>query len=174
MTAHLLVTFFCPDRTGLVSGVTGALFDLGANLGDTTFAVLGGGAEFTTICSLPDDVTADHVTDRLRALPELAEAELTVEPFTLSPEQGPTGDVTHRIVLIGGDQPGLIARLSEVFVQFGANIVRIEARRVPDAPGHRYETRFAVWIPEEKAQSCLATVANTAGELSLDCRWQAD
>ena len=113
MTAHLLVTFFCPDRTGLVSGVTGALFDLGANLGDTTFAVLGGGAEFTTICSLPDDVTADHVTNTLRALPELAEAELTVEPFTLSPEQGPTGDVTHRIVLIGGDQPGLIARLSE-------------------------------------------------------------
>ncbi|MHA1114302.1 MAG: glycine cleavage system protein R, partial [Alphaproteobacteria bacterium] len=99
-------------------------------------------------------------------------AELTVEPFTLSPEQGPTGDVTHRVLLTGGDQPGIIAHLSEVFVKYGANIVRIEARRVPDAPEDRYETRFAVWLPEDKARVCLATIANTAGELSLDCSWQ--
>ena len=31
---------------------------------------------------------------------------------------------------------------------------------------------MAVWIPEDKARACLATVANTAGELKLDLRWE--
>jgi glycine cleavage system transcriptional repressor len=67
----------------------------------------------------------------------------------------------------------LIARLSEVFVQFGANIVRLNAERI-DAPGggSQYAVIFAVFLPEGSAQSCLATVANTAGSLALSCQWE--
>ena len=39
----VLITIFCHDRTGLVSAITGRLFEIGANLGDTSFAMLGGG-----------------------------------------------------------------------------------------------------------------------------------
>ena len=57
----------------------------------------------------------------------------------------------------GGDQLGLIARLAEIFAQNGANIVRLEAQKLPDAAGGRYVTRFAVWLPE-RARLCLAAV----------------
>ncbi|MBF0332730.1 MAG: amino acid-binding protein [Alphaproteobacteria bacterium] len=169
----LLVSALCPDRTGLVASVTGRLFDLGANLGDTTFAVLAGGAEFSCVCDLPDGATAEDVRLALAELPELEGAELVVEPFRFDAEKAPPGRVTHRIVVSGGDRPGLIARLSEVFVQFKANIVRLEAQRVPDgAGGRRYVTRFAVAIPERSVGACLATVANTAGALDLACDWE--
>ena len=51
MTARksLLIQLFARDEPGLVSSVSGCLFDLGLNLGDTTFAVLGTGAEFTVV-----------------------------------------------------------------------------------------------------------------------------
>lgn len=39
-----------PDRVGLISAVTARLFDLGANLADTNFAVLGTGFEFNAVC----------------------------------------------------------------------------------------------------------------------------
>ena len=39
---YVLVSVFCPDRTGLIAAIAGRLFDLGANLGDTSFTVLGG------------------------------------------------------------------------------------------------------------------------------------
>ena len=170
----LLVSLWCADKTGLVAAVTGRLFDLGANLGDTTFAVLGGGAEFTSVCDVPDHASPKDVEAELRALPEVGpKAKLNVEPLDVSPVHGATGRITHRITISGGDRPGLLARLSEVFVQFGANIVRLNSERIPDASGGRYVTRIGVAVPENVTERCLATIGNTAGELGLDCHWRA-
>jgi glycine cleavage system transcriptional repressor len=173
MTIVALISITCPDRVGLVSAVTGRLFDLGANLGDTTFAVLGGGAEFTSVVELPQDMELEAADAELRALPELEAADISVTRFALAPVHGRLGHVTHRITVTGGDRPGLIARLSEVFVQFGANIVRLNAERI-DAPrgGSQYAVIFAVYLPEGSARACLATVANTAGSLALTCHWE--
>ncbi len=162
----VLISIFCPDRTGLVAAITGRLFEIGANLGDTSFAMLGSGAEFTSVCDLPADISAADLETDLGGLPELAGARLNVRPFELDAATGPLGQVTHRIVLSGGDRPGLIARLSEVFGSFKANIVRLDAQRVPEQG--LYVTRLAVSIPE-RTEACLNTVANTAGELNLSC-----
>ncbi|MBF0093393.1 MAG: amino acid-binding protein [Alphaproteobacteria bacterium] len=168
----VLVSVLCADRTGLVAAITGRLFDLGANLGDTTFAVLGGGGEFASVCDVPVDISPDEIRKELQALPEIGDGKVTVEPFSLAADHGPSGRVTHRIVVSGGNRPGLVARLSEVFVQFKANIVELNAQRVRNEGGDLYLTRFAVWIPGQSVESCLATVDNTAGELSLSCRWE--
>ena len=108
----------------------------------------------------------------MTGLAELSEATIAVRDFGLKPEHGPTAEVTHVVTVTGGDRPGLVARLSEVFTQFRANIVRMEAQTLPDSGGSRYFTRFAVWIPASNIDSCLNTVANTAGELGLSCGWQ--
>ena len=167
------ISISCPDRVGLVSAITGQVFDLGGNLGDTTFAVLGAGAEFTSVCDFPDDVDLSTVEDIMSRLPELDGAEVSVSRFDLAPVHGPSGRVTHRIAVSGGDRPGLIARLCELFVQSRANIVRLNAERIPGPDGGEYVVNIAVNIPEESTQTCLATVANTAGELSLNCHWEA-
>lgn len=165
----VLVSIWCSDQTGLVAAVTSRMFDLGANLGDTTFAVLGGGAEFTSVCDLPPHATPQELEDEIKALDEVGpDARVSVEPLTLSPLQDEAGRITHRITVSGGDRPGLLARLSEVFIQFKASIVRLNAERIPDADGGRYVTRIAVSIPEASWDSCLATVGNTAGELGLE------
>lgn len=173
MASVALISIICEDRTGLISAITGRLFDLGVNLGDTTFAVLGGGAEFTTICELPSDVSFEEVQRDLAGLPLLQGAKLTVSPFSYEAVHGPSAKITHRIEIHGEDSPGLIARLSEVFVEYGANIVRLNSARIPGVDGTKYVLRLAVWIPEAKTEACLATVANTAGELKLTCRWAA-
>ena len=162
----VLISIFCPDRTGLIAAITGRLFEIGADLGDTSFAMLGSGAEFTSVCDLPADIGAQDLEADLATLPELAGARISVRPFELAPAAGPLGRGSHRIVLSGGDRPGLIARLSEVFGQFQANIVRLDAQRVPEQG--LYVTRLAVAIPA-RAEACLNTVANTAGELNLSC-----
>jgi len=163
-----LVTVVCPDRVGLVSAITGQLFDHGINLRDVTFASLGQGADFSAVCELPGGLPVAELDAGLKALPELAGAQVEVKPFTYDPNPGPLGQVTHRVEVSGGDQPGLIARLSDIFGQFGANIVRLDAQTVPE--GRRYSIRFAVSIPADRADPCLAAVANTAESLGLQCR----
>ncbi|MGC2853895.1 glycine cleavage system protein R [Novispirillum sp. DQ9] len=173
MTQTVLVSLSCPDRTGLVAAVAGALFDLGANFGDATFAVLGEAAEFNALCEIPDDVTVEEVHAALAALPEAAGGSLSVTPFALAAVHGPSGRITHRITVSGGDRPGLIARLAEVFGQYGANIVRLNAERVPEGAATRYVVRIAISLSDAgAAEACLATVSNTAGELGLSCAWE--
>ncbi len=168
MPSVALVSILCHDRVGLVSSVADFLFSAGVNLRDTTFAVYGAGAEFSSVCELPDGTTVDDLQEGLARLPELEGAELRVAPFAFDPTPGPTVRITHRIEVSGGDQLGLIARLSEIFAQFGANIVRLDAQKLPDAEGGRYVTRFAVSLPLDRADTCLSAIANTAGSLGLE------
>ena len=173
MTVNARVSVSCPDRVGLIAALAGRLFDLGANLGDTTFAVLGGAAELSSVVELPDEVGLEEVEAELRSLPELAEAEVAVTPFELELVHGPAAQITHRITVSGGDRPGLVARLSEAFVGFGANIVRLDAERVPGPAGIQYAVLIAAHLRPENAATCLAAVANTAGSLGLSCHWEA-
>jgi glycine cleavage system transcriptional repressor len=170
MASIALVSILCLDQVGLVSAIADYLFSVGVNLRDTTFAALGTGAEFTSICELPEGLTVKELESGLAAISELDGAKLRVAPYDFDPAPGPMGRITHRIEVSGGDQLGLIARLSEIFAQFGANIVRMEAQKLPDHEGGRYITRFAVWLPPDRAETCLSAVANTAGSLRLASR----
>ncbi len=171
-TNTALISIICQDSAGLIADVTGRLYDLGVNLGDTTFAVLGGGAEFTLVGKMPAGIGLADVEAELRALPLLKGAQLTVAPFTFRESHDQSAHITHRIELTGDDSPGLIARLSEAFRPMGANIVRLNSESVPSASGARFLLRMAVSVPESKAAVCMATVANTAGQMNLTCRWQ--
>jgi glycine cleavage system transcriptional repressor len=170
MASVARVSVLCRDRVGLVSAIADCLFQAGVNLRDTTFAVLGEGAEFTSVCELPPGLSADDLRGELALLPELAGAQLDVHPYGFDPRPGPMGRITHRVEVSGGDQLGLIARLSEIFTQNGANIVRLDAQKLPQSEGGRYVTRFAVWLPPERAALCLAAVDATAGSLGLTTR----
>jgi len=166
--AVALVSILCLDRVGLVSSIADCLFSAGVNLRDTTFAVLGKGAEFTSICELPEGISATWLQDQLKRLPELDDgAQIRVVPYGFDPRPGPMGRITHRVEVSGGDQLGLIARLAEIFTQNGANIVRMDAQKLPENEGGRYVTRFAVWLPPDRATLWLAAGANTAGSMGL-------
>lgn len=167
----VLVSVFCSDRPGLVSAIAGRLFDLGANLGDASFAVLGAGAEFTAICQLPGHIAPAELQMDLQRVPELRDATISVKGFGLDAGHSPIARITHVVTVGGGDRPGLIARLAEVFASFKANIVRMDAQTLPDGGNGRYVTRFALSIPPASAATCLATVDSTAGEMGLICQW---
>lgn len=165
-----LVSILGPDRVGLVAAVAGYLFGAGVNLRDAAFAALGAGAEFVAVCELPADVTVQEIEAGLGGIPELEGAQVRVVPYAFDPDAAERGRITHRIAISGGDQLGLVARLSEIFAHCEANIVRLEARKLSEAEGGIYVTHFAVSIAPEHANRCLAAVGSTAGALSLDCR----
>ena len=170
MAVNALISVLCHDRTGLVADMAARLFDLNVNLGDTTFAVLGEMAEFTCLAELPDSVALATVRAEIEAVDGMTDARVTVAAFDMKPVHDDIAHITHRVELDGPDAPGLVARLAEVFGQFGANIVRMNSERIPQGARDRYVTRFAVFIPERRAEACLATVANTAGALRMTFR----
>ncbi len=122
---------------------------------------------------MPGDVSPDDLQTQLRALSHLTDSTVEVAEFKYDPHHDDSGHHTHRICVSGGDQPGLIARVSEAFVEFGANIVRLNSERVPSGGKTLYVTNFDVAIPAKRADACIAAVANTAEQLQLECSWEA-
>ena len=166
----IYISITAPDRLGLISAITARLFDLGANLADTSFAILGTGCEFTAVCSVPDGPSIDDIAIDLSQLPDLSEARIKVEPFDFEATQAANAQITHRIEITGGDRPGLVARLTEAFLDYDANVVRMNSVHVPgDEGANKYVTRFAVFIPPARAASCLAAISNTAQQLRCTC-----
>ncbi len=170
MTISYRISIFCPDRVGLIAAITGKLFDLGINLGDTTFSILGSGAEFTSICDVPDGLEVKDLHLQLSTMDELKDSDISIKKFELSDLHGPNAHITHQITVKGGDNPGLVARLSEVFIEFEANIVRLNSQKISMNNGNQYVMRISVWIPGEYKDACLATVENTANTLQMQCQ----
>jgi glycine cleavage system transcriptional repressor len=85
MSNIALVSVLCQDHPGLIAAIAGRLFDIGANLGDTTFAVLGGAAEFNSVCELPDEVSLASIEKELARLDDLLGAKISVTAFTYEP-----------------------------------------------------------------------------------------
>lgn len=167
MAYNVLLSVTAADRVGLVSAMTARLFDLGANLGTTTFNGVRDAAEFSAICELPPDVDMDTLQSQLSGLPELAGATVHVRRFDRGAETTAEGAVIHHIECSGRDQPGIVARLTEIFIDYGANIVTLNADRVLSGAGDSYTIRFTVEIPSGRADACLATLANTAGAMRM-------
>ncbi len=92
--AVALVSILAQDRVGLVSEIADHLFDAGVNLGDTTFAVLGSGAEFTAVCELPNGLVLETLEQGLVQLPTLGAAQVRVVPNMFDPRPGETGQGT--------------------------------------------------------------------------------
>jgi glycine cleavage system transcriptional repressor len=166
----LYISITAPDQVGLISSITARLFDLGANLADTSFAVLGTGSEFTAVADIGAELSANSVLADLLKLDELADARIKVEPFDFEATQAANAKITHRIEVGGGDRPGLVARLTEAFMDYDANVVRMNSVNVPTGDGgSRYVTRFAVSIPIAREASCLAAIHNIAQQLECSC-----
>jgi glycine cleavage system transcriptional repressor len=166
-----LVSILCPDRTGLVSSIAATMFDLGMNLGSTNFAVMGGGAEFTAVCTSEADVSKETLRETLAAQTDLSGATISVTDFKFDTATAPNADVTHRITIQGGDHPGLVAQLTETFVEFDANIVRLNADCLTENGNRRYLIQIAAWIPPDREHACLASISNTASSLQMQCSY---
>ncbi len=167
---NFLISIIGRDQVGVVSEVTGFLFDIGANLADSSYAVLGEGFEFSAVASFGAGQAIEDVSAGLSALPLLADARVTVVPFDFATARGDSATITHTVEITGGDRPGLVARISEVLVDYDANIVRMSSKRHTDDAGEaHYRTRFAVCIDGARADAVEAALYNTAGSLRLEC-----
>src|SRR5258708_8724340 len=91
MASIALVSIVSRDRVGLVSAISDHLFSAGINLRDTTFAVLGKGAEFTAICELPDGLTVGDLEAGLGRLPPPTGAPIPIAPHDFEPAPRPRG-----------------------------------------------------------------------------------
>lgn len=167
---NYLISIVGKDNVGVISSVSSYLFDIGANLADSSYAVLGAGFEFSAIATFDAAQSTSDIVTGLSELELLTGARVEVSPFDFGTSRGDSAKISHTVEITGGDRPGLVARISEVLMDYDANIVRMSSKRHVDADGEaHYRTRFAISVAEDRSTALSSALYNTAGSLRLDC-----
>jgi len=121
---QLIITAVGPDRPGIVGEITTLLHHGGANILDTRMVNLRG--QFSIIVLIEvEDTQAAGLT---RSLPSQAPAlglQLNITPQSEPQPRAP--GLAYRLKTYSGDQPGIVARLTNLLRSFGINIEELAA-----------------------------------------------
>lgn len=160
--AELAVTAFGADRPGIVAAVARVLHDHGGNVEDSAMTILGG--HFAIVLLVEVDAEPQDLRRRLAEATDrfgLTVAVTRAGPGRTSP------DPTHLLSVYGADQPGILAGVTQVLADHGANITDLETRLLGgDEPVYAMVLELVLDVAAETA--VRDAVARACDELGID------
>jgi len=158
------------DRPGIISAVTGILFEHGCNIENVSQTILQTEFSGTFIVALPPKLSGSKLLDHLKAGLEPLGLDVflrdvghidDIQPF---PESEP-----FIITTMGPDQKGLVARITGIIAHFGVNVTNLQAVfKGGDDPNNNIMI-YEVDVPKHVDQHQLdRALREKAEELHLD------
>lgn len=168
--SFVAITAVGRDRPGIVSGLTGVLYELGCNLEETTMTGLRGEFAMLMLVRLPASL----------ALPELESAlhetgrrmGLTLEVRPLAPdEETPreSGGAGYMLRVYGADRPGIVHAATRILAEHNLNITDLNTRVLPGSNGPVYVLLLEVDAPSpDAAEAVRPELERLRAELNVD------
>lgn len=143
-----MVTLIGKDRPGIVAHVTAALFDGGANLGETSMMRLGG--NFSIMMMVEFSGSTKDLHDVLSSVTESMALHLHIDKIEAKLHQHRIPDV--RISVYGADRAGIVSKVTSVLAEAGLNILDLES----DVAGDNDKPIYVMHIEGEAAEGMKA------------------
>ena len=123
---QLIITAVGPDRPGIVGELTGHLHSTGGNILDSRMVNLRGQFAIVILIEVAEDAAAKLERD----LPDFGRKiglNLALTRQTAMPQ--PVQGLSYRLKTYSGDQPGIVARLTNLLRSHGVNIEELSGRQ---------------------------------------------
>ena len=132
MAQWFMLTVVGKDQSGIVAGLSGALYRAGANLGEASMARLGG--NFTIMLMV--EAQADEAGLRDRIEPFARPLGLRVHIDRIEGRLHQHVEPNVRIAVHGADRPGIVAQVTSALAAAGLNILDLDSDvgGTPDNP----------------------------------------
>jgi glycine cleavage system transcriptional repressor len=160
------------DRVGIVAELTDTLFELGCNLLDSSMTLLRGEFAVILMVTLPESVTLDLLSQRLKTIQE--KLGFTLHVRLLSEEELKHSDNTdsiHVISVYGADKPGIVSGVARKLAALGVNITDVQTKRTSEKQSI-FIMVLEVTVPpslttERLTEELKATASSLAVDLSV-------
>lgn len=163
-----VVTAIGSDRPGLVSRISSAIREAGANIEDSRMAVLGG--EFALMVLLSGSAEVLKKADQ--QVNETAEQlELSVVFKDTSGHKQATGQLHYRLQVTGLDQPGIVHGVCSVLALHNINVAALDTDVVhaPLTGTPTFLLNAEIEVPPNVSMSKLrASLGETCDQLQVD------
>jgi glycine cleavage system transcriptional repressor len=149
LSQKVILTGVGRDRIGIVAELTETLFKLGCNLLDSSMTLLRGEFAVILMVSLPDNVSPELVSERIKAVQENLGFTLHVRVLSEAELKPPENNGAAYVVsLCGADQPGVVSGITRKLAQLGANITDLQTKHTLEEP-FNYVMTFKVTVPAD-------------------------
>jgi glycine cleavage system transcriptional repressor len=172
MIDNALISYLGENKPNLISEITSYLTEAGGEFSGVTFATLGRICELTMVYKTGGEKNIEDLKAELEKLSCINDGQLQIQPIPNQTDTGPTSKITHRIVLSGDDQKGLLDKIIKTLDENNALIVRMNTEKISFPTSTQYISRFAISVREENAPECLSQIVKVAGEMKLTFRYE--
>jgi glycine cleavage system transcriptional repressor len=158
---ELAVTAVGADRPGIVAAVTRVLHERGGNLEDSAMTILGGHFAIVLLVDTADEPAALHgaLEEATRHLGlNVSVTEATGSRSAVEP--------SHLLSVYGADHPGIVAGITEVVAEVGANVTDLETHLIGEPESPVYAMVMELQVPDPDALA--ARVEEVAASLGVD------
>jgi glycine cleavage system transcriptional repressor len=163
------------DRPGIVSRVSGVLYDFGCNLEETTMTRLRDQFAMLLLVRLPPGSVPAELEQALRGPAELLGLSLIVRPLPATPDGAPEQEGEGYILRVyGADQPGIVHRVTSALAERGLNITDLNTRVIPGSSGPVYVMLLELDAPDsETALGLQSDLERLLAELGVEIGLEA-
>ena len=172
MGTNAIISYLGENKPNLISQITSFLTDLDGEFSGVTFATLGRVCELTMVYQKSKEIEISEIKNGLEKLEAAKNGEFQIKKLEAYSDGGPTSKITHRVVLSGEDQKGLLNKIIKTLNDNNALIVRMNTEKISFSDKIQYISRFAISIREENAPECLSQMVKVAGEMKLTFRYE--
>lgn len=123
MNRWFLVTVTGKDRPGVVAGLSGALYRVGADLGAISMTRLGG--HLCILLMAQTEADGESLQRQLEPFAQQMELRLHIDPVGEHPR--PLVKPNVRITVHGADRPGIVAQVSSALSAAGMDILGLDS-----------------------------------------------
>ena len=166
---HYALTIIGRDRPGIVTEVTGILFQLGCNIADSSSTLLGGQYAMIQIISHP---TIDSTEQLAAAFAPLEATGLSAFVRRIEPQKLQRHEIGGEIYMIsvyGSDKPGIVYRVAKELSDRQVNITDLNTKLVGSEERPVYVMMLEAVLPESIDEAELTRVLMALqGELKVD------
>ncbi len=167
--SHFALTIIGRDRAGIVSEVTGILYQLGCNIADSSCSILGG--QFSMILIISHPKLENQESFREAFLP-LEQSGLSVFLRTLRPGGEERPDLEGEICMIsvyGADKPGIVYRVAHELGERQINITDLNTKLIGEKNAPVYVMMIeAILNPGVEIADVESWMASLKDEMKVD------
>lgn len=174
---HFAVFVLGTDSAGIVANVSKALFELGANINDSSHTIIGNQFAMLLLISTVKNCTLDKVQNVFKDVGK--EKRLTIHVHELRDE-----DINRKpyepgqlcvIHLYGADKPGIVYQVTSLLANNNINITDLSTRRFGTEDNPIYIMYLEADVPSKVDTKKLGSeLQHIAKELSVEIKYELE
>ncbi len=174
---YFLVFVLGTDEVGIVKDITKALFEIGANINDSSHTIIGNQFAMLLLISTPTSFTLDQINKGFQEVRE--NRGLTVQAHKVKDE-----DMRRKISdpgqlcvihLYGADKPGIVYQVTNLLATNNVNITDLSTRRFGSESNPIYIMYLEAEVPNEIDTKKLGDDLNKlAANLSVEIKYEIE